>query len=286
MTDTKEPYNKSLALLTLGTIYDLADRHIDDSPAFHQVRLLSGDLGDLINADTVMVADPIVQEAVPVSDPEPWPIIPENAPFWYPADPGPNATRSIADLMNQLAHRPIPLTEAANHYRNIMVHVSEAVSEGAHSTAAIVTEQPAEGKVNMQPIPAQSDAFKMQPAPNSVPLMPVQLPGTAQTMAPHIPTESAVKRLREMIDRATGVNLSEDDARKIVSEIRVSDRAMEAISLLDALENTVNREGVEAVDVRKDRTLVRFTDPGKLSDVWMGKPREALKRVRSAQKPE
>lgn len=286
MTDEiKTNPDKELAMLSLRIITDVADDNAA-SPGMHQVRLLADDLLGLIETDTLMVTNPVEQIVVPVSDPEPWPVIPGNAPFWYPSDPGPNATRAIADQMNMLAHRPIPLTEAVNHYRNIMVHVSEAVSEGSHSTAAIVTEQPAEGKVDIQPIPAQSDAFKMQPAPNSVPLMPVQLPGTAQTMAPHIPTESAVKRLREMIDRATGVNLSEDDARKIVSEIRVSDRAMEAISLLDALENTVNREGVEAVDVRKDRTLVRFTDPGKLSDVWMGKPREALKRVRSAQKPE
>lgn len=278
MTDELRNPDKDLALLSLSLITEVAEEHMG-APGMHQVRLLSSDLHGLIESDVLMVTNPVEQIAVPVIDPEPWPVIPENAPFWYPSDPGPNATRAIADLMVQMAHRPIPLHEAANHYRSIMVHVGEAVSEGSHSTAAIVIEQPAEGKVNMQPIPAQSDTFKsMQPAPP----MPVQMP----SVAPHIPTESAVKRLREMIDRATGVNLSEDDARKIVSEIRVSNAGMEAITLLDALEKAVNTTGVEMVTIRKDRTVVTFNDPGRVPDVWMGTPREALKRVRGTQKPE
>lgn len=202
MTDTKEPYNKSLALLTLGTIYDLADRHIDDSPAFHQVRLLSGDLGDLINADAVMVADPIVQEAVPVSDPDPWP------------------------------------------------------------------------------------AQTMQPMPSEAPPMPVQLPKgpLPPLFGPgHSPLD-LIGRLRSMIYDRTGMDIGVDYAKRVLTDI--AGDAGKDTTLLNALERAVNGDGVDRVEVRKDRTTILFTDPGKIHDNWLGKPREALKRIAGIQKPE
>lgn len=189
MTDTKEQYSKSLALLTLGTIYDLADRHIEDSPAFHQVRLLSEDLGDLIKSDAVMVHDPIVQKAVPVSDPEPWP-------------------------------------------------------EQKHA-----------------PMPAVPPLF----GPGNPPL-------------------DLINRLRSMIYEKTGADIGVDYAKRVLADI-AGDAGKDA-TLLNALERATKGSGVDRVEVRLDRTVIQFTDADKMPDVWMGKPREALKRIAGIQKPE
>lgn len=282
MTDELRNPDKDLALLSLSLITEVAEEHMG-SPGMHQVRLLSSDLHGLIESDVLMVTNPVEQIAVPVTDPEPWPVIPENAPFWYPSDPGPNATRAIADLMVQIAHRPIPLHEAANHYRSIMVHVGEAVSDGSHSTAAIVIEQPAEGKVNMQPIPAQPDTFKsMQPAPP----MPVQLPKgpLPPLFAPGHPPLDLIGRLRSMIYDRTGIDIGVDYAKRVLADI--AGDAGKDTTLLNALERATKGSGVDRVEVRLDRTVIQFTDTGKMPDVWVGTPREALKRIAGIQKPD
>lgn len=280
MTDETHNPDKELALLSLRLITDVSDIHIS-SPGMHQVRLLADDLLGMIETDTLMVAMPIAQEAVPVSDPEPWPLVSGNTPFWYPADPGPEATRSIADLMNQLAHRPIPLTEAVQHYRNVMVHVGEAVEKGAHSRAAIVTEQPAEGRVSITPIIPHSDAkIAMQPMPS---VAPEQAKWPSLFMPGHPPLD-LIGRLRSLIHDKTGMDIGIDYAKKVLTDI-AGDSGKDTM-LLNALERATKGDGVDCVEVRLDRTLVRFNDPGKLPDVWVGVPREALKRLAGIQKPD